>query len=266
VKEDSIELRYILSGVYFESPTDGDGDSNDAGDESSILDDDVLGLGDSTGDDDANSESDNDSADGELSQAELLKKVDTLAKTVSEWERKYGKQTDELGELRKKLARTASKTKDDKEGDGSSGREAALEAQIAELKQQVSGLSQNAAATSDYFEQQRLAQNFTPQERKSYEPLVVEMAAKLNSGAMSLEEVLNFAVRGTRTPTIVALAEKRGAERQLEKLREESSGRLPIGKSANITPTGTAPRKRDNEIGAEDALAKMYPERYAKKE
>ena len=208
------------------------------------------------------------SDDGNLSKEQLLQKNRELETQLEEWKASSGKQGRELGDLRLVKRRFAGETLTPEElkrvdeikglpslpitpvapvyptapGVVPSGispvptapdpRIAQLEAEVKALRQ---GLGNVVETTTDYYAEQRIAKEFSPEERKSYQPGIHKTTQGMIAGSESMEELLLHRERSRNMPLIIATAEKNAVANYFKALQNKTNEGIPT--SGGIQPT-----------------------------
>lgn len=116
-----------------------------------------------------------------------------------------------------------------------------LEGLLTGQQTQITTLSQNVGnisdATINYHAEQRMAKDYTPEERKVYKSHMDAAATRLVAEDLSMEEVLLGYARSQNLPGIVTAAEKRGAADYAKKLQKNiDAGIITSGGAQPIIP------------------------------
>lgn len=275
--------KFWLRGPFFDTGSDGgNGDGNVQSDSSETATDGKVG-GNSDGNanvtGDATTQNNDNAQDGDLPSSELLAKYADLEGKYERLGDSYGRQTTVLGDLRKQLqgepavdkgestqSNTGSVTltqdqfdqlmvKRNEDPSGSANNA------MQPLQQQITSLTSSVEQFGDHLLHQRMVEKFTPAELQGYEPRVIEMGKQLASGAVSYEEVLNFAVRGERINHVIAQSKKAGEEEYKAKLQTEANATIPSAGTGKQQSPGA--RQRREVVEADDAHERMYGKKQA---
>lgn len=270
--------KFWLSGPFYDTGSEGgDGDAGDAGSASSGEATDGNAGGDASGDTgktgDATTQNNDNAQDGEPTYEELLARNTSLQGEVKELGVKYGKQSNALGDLKKRLKgdpvvntsesaqanagsiilsedqfnRLVENRKNDPSGVATNA--------TNPLEQRVDSLASSMEQVGDHLLHQRMVEKFTPEELQGYESRVTEMATGLANGTISYEEIFNFAVRGERVQQIITRAKKAGADEYAVKLQTEANATMPSAGTGRQQSSGAPQRKV---VEADDAHERMY--------